>query len=312
MKSKALATAIFAALSASAFSPGSARAVTLYSSDADPGPARNLSPPTGDLANSGEQYEGVIGSALATPIAPNYFVTATHIGNVVGDTMAFDGTTYYIDSATSDPSADLTIGHVTTAFPTYAPLYTSTDEVGKSFVVYGLGVDRGDPITVDGAQKGWAFGTADYQESWGTDTVASINTDYSSLGPLLVFPFNPTTINSCELAPYDSGGGLFINNAGTWELAGVNYGIDGLFSYDASGDSPFDASLYDTSGLYEQNPDNTYSPAPDAPANSYDTAISQNLAFIDSVVPEPGSVSLLTVAAGSFLLKRRPRTCRPS
>ena len=46
-------------------------------------PTHNNSAPAGSLANSGWQYEGYFGSYLGTMIAPQYFITAQHIGIAV-------------------------------------------------------------------------------------------------------------------------------------------------------------------------------------------------------------------------------------
>jgi hypothetical protein len=306
MKSRSLALLAFAIILAAEFPAPYARAVLLYSSASDPGPDRNLSAPTGDLANSGWQFQGVFDDtgALGTPIAPNYFITASHVGGAVGDTFSLNSATYTTDAKFSDPSADLTIWHVSTPFPSYAPLYTSTSEAGQPFIVFGLGGDRGASVSVASTLKGWQWGTPDGQQSWGTNTIADVVTD-PTYGPLLQYPFDPTTVNSCELSGGDSGGGLFIDNAGSWQLAGINLGVDSPFKYDPSDPTSFDASLFDTSGLYEEETDGSFAPAPDAPANSYDTPISQNLAFIDSVVPEPTPLSLLPFAAAAALLKRK-------
>src|SRR2546423_6641044 len=47
-------------------------------------PAHNTTAPVGAITNSGWQYEGLWGAYLGTPIAPKYFITATHIGGAVG------------------------------------------------------------------------------------------------------------------------------------------------------------------------------------------------------------------------------------
>jgi hypothetical protein len=54
-------------------------------------PSVNTTAPTGALAGSGWQYEGVFGGFIATPIASNYFLTAKHIGGSVGQTFTFNG-----------------------------------------------------------------------------------------------------------------------------------------------------------------------------------------------------------------------------
>src|SRR5438067_1547180 len=113
----------------------------LFDSTSDP--TFNTSAPTGALANSGWQYEGLWGGFLGTPIAPQFFITAEHIGGTVGDTFRFAGVDYATTSVFDDPNSDLRIWQIAGAFPTYAPLYTKTDEVGKNLVVIGRGTQRG-------------------------------------------------------------------------------------------------------------------------------------------------------------------------
>src|SRR6185436_10644721 len=55
----------------------SAKAVIFWSTS---DPSYNTTAPTGALAGSGWQYEGKWGSFLGTVIAPQYFVTAEHVG----------------------------------------------------------------------------------------------------------------------------------------------------------------------------------------------------------------------------------------
>ena len=120
------------------------------------GTGRNTSAPIGALANSGWQYEGLIGAYTGTAISPNSFITAQHIGNMLGASFAFDGQNYPVVSAVDDPYSDLVVYTVSGVLPTYAPLFSSpTGENGNSIVMYGRGVDRGAPVTVNGQPKGW-------------------------------------------------------------------------------------------------------------------------------------------------------------
>ena len=72
----------------------------LFQSTGDP--AYNTSAPSGALANSGWQYEGfwstsvevstnvyAVGNFLGTPIAPRFFITATHIFGTSNDVFMF-------------------------------------------------------------------------------------------------------------------------------------------------------------------------------------------------------------------------------
>src|ERR1700722_19548688 len=102
------------------------------------GSGRNTSAPTGDLANSGWQYEGFAGSFTGTAIGSNSFITAQHIGSLLGSSFQFDGQSYPVTGETADPNSDLVVYTVSGTLPTFAPLYPSgTPEAGQAVVMYG-------------------------------------------------------------------------------------------------------------------------------------------------------------------------------
>jgi len=109
-------------------------------------PTYNTTPPTGALQDSGWQYEGQWGGFLGTPIAPQYFIAAQHIGGEVGQAFVYDGVTYTTTAYWNDPNSDLRLWKVDGVFPTYAPLYATNDEVGRNLVVIGRGTQRGEPV----------------------------------------------------------------------------------------------------------------------------------------------------------------------
>lgn len=288
-----------------ALGPRSTNAVILY----ETGPTGSYDPtadttaPTGALAGSGWQDEGDFGGELGTAIAPGYFITAAHIGGTVGDPFTFDGTTYTTTADYSDPGTDLRIWQVAGNMPTYAPLYSGApgSEVGLSLVVFGKGTQRGSAYVLPDSQVGgWLWGASDGVQRWGTSVVGAV-VIVPGLGSFLQAPFQssggPT---EAQLSAGDSGGGVFIYNSGTarWELAGINYGVDGPFSASPTGSNPFLAALFDTTGLYEQDDQGNWVPAGN-PSAFYASEIASNTAFIDSViaVPEPG-----TWAAGCLAL----------
>jgi hypothetical protein len=295
-----LAVAIFAAVS---LRP--AEAVILFG-DGSSGPydpAANQAAPTGPLAGSGWQDQGFFGGELGTAIAPDYFITAAHIGGSVGDSFVFDGTPYTTTAAYHDPAGDLQIWQVNGTLPDYAPLYSGApgSEVGLSLVVFGRGSPRGAGYTLPNSQMGgWLWGNAGGAERWGTNVVDSVVV-VPGLGTFLRAPFDASGgANEAHLSAGDSGGGVFVFNAATsrWELAGINYGVDGAFSTSPDGSNPFFAALFDTTGLYEQN-DLGQWVAADNPSAFYSTEIAASTAFIDSVigVPEPA-----TWATGGLVL----------
>jgi hypothetical protein len=335
----------------------SASAVLLYNTA-----TRNTSAPTGSLSNSGWQYEGQFGAVLGTPISSDCFITAYHVGGLVGvSTFEIDNTVYQTTAEQKDPNSDLAIWTISGTFSpsVIAPLWNDSvdgSEVNHQMVVFGRGTQRGSPIYVANQQvvpqnvtpsqvgptaltnplstapvttqlpgthlAGWTWGTSDNVESWGQDAVAGIAYDSNNTA-YLAYPFLENS-NSCMLSANDSGGGVFVNDNGVWKLAGINYGVDSPWQLTANG-TPFDAAIFDASGLYLNNGNQPaiYFNAgpPEKPTYSYSTQISPEMGFIDGVIddsmstplsleplPEPGSLAIL-LAAGSLTL--RPRHRRP-
>lgn len=298
------ATVLLAVLAIPAFS------LAVIVIDAGGSPSRNLSAPSGALTDSGWQYQGNWVGFSGTPIAPNYFITAQHIGGAVGQVFTLGANSYATTDVYNDPNSDLAIWKVSGAFASYAPLYTGSAEVGQSAVIFGRGVPASSDITVGGNLKGWGWTSSSYDglRSWGTNTVVDTITD-PSLGRFLVTLFDPVAgQNEGQLAYADSGGGVFINDGGTWKLAGLNYGVDGPYKYALSDPSSFQAALFDQSGLYVQTGPSTFGPAPDRPSAAYLSSISGNLDWIGTIVPsaipEPGTAAIL-VGSALFLLRRR-------
>lgn len=262
----------------------------LFKSTGDPG--YNTNAPSGVLTNSGWQYEGLWGNYLGTPIAPRFFITASHIFVPLNQTFLFNGTTYHTVAKFSTFDSDLNVWEVSETFPTYAPLYSLSDESNKHVVVFGRGTQRGAPVIVAGQTNGWVWGSSDGVQRWGENDVSSItngNTNGNTgVGDLLRCTFDRNGgSNECDISLGDSSGGVFIEDGGVWKLAGVNHGTDGPFSNAVDG-TVFSAALVDSGGLFEEvgatnwvfHPDT----AQDTPSSFYSTRISANLAWINSVI----------------------------
>lgn len=379
-----------------AFATNSGRAVILFGSG---DPAYNATPPTGALQDSGWQYEGQWGGFLGTPIAPQYFVAAQHIGGAVGQTFVFNGVSYTTTACWNDPDTDLRIWKVDGVFPIYAPLYATNDEAGKSMVDIGRGTQRGAPVEVAETQtvyttnevdlaalgitkkaakaefseaafaetmtvvtttyatnvvdlsalgitkkaaqaefpkakfqgsimtvltpvyttnevdlsalglskkaakaefpkarfqevmtvvtsdlvtnsvlKGWQDGPADGVMRWGQNQVCAA-------GSLLLAAFTGTNgPDEAYLSGGDSSGAVFIQNNGVWQLAGINYGIDGPFADDSDG-ATFYGAIFDEDDLYVGGvlmPNDGVA----RHAYYYATRISPRLAWIQSIISQ--------------------------
>ncbi len=284
-----------------------ARAV-LFASTADP--AANTNAPAGTLTNSGWQYEGQWnGDFLGTPIAPTFFLTAQHVGGGIGQVFALNGYNYHTVASWNSPDSDLRVWQVAETFPYYAPLFTSTNEVGQHCLVFGRGTQRGGPVVVDGQTNGWSWGGSDHILRWGENDIASIEND-PGYGVLLRCTFDraaPTT-NECHLSSGDSSGGLFIQDGAVWKLAGINLAVDGPFSRDGTANTQFSAAMLDLRGLYVGSGMNwTLIPTNSAaaePSAFYATRISTQLAWLNSVIhfrPGPDLRITAVTRAGSDL-----------
>jgi len=312
---------------------GSASAVVVYvPGSPTPTATRHTFAPTGDLVNSGWQLQGDwAGAFLGTPISPNHFITAQHVGGAVGGTFAFNAVNYTTTGFTDVPNSDLRIWQVNGAFPTFAQLYDANvdgSESGKAMVVFGRGVAPGaavlGPSTPTGTElKGWMFGAGDGARSWGENDVSAI-VNGGSFGNLLRFTFDRAvgeTANSNEshLSTNDSGGGLFIDVGGVYKLAGINLSVDGPFKFQETdpNSSAFLATLFDKGGLWEHTSNAPVTDEPiytlntesaiDVASASYSSRISSNLGFINTVIPEPSSLALLGGAVALLATRRRSR-----
>jgi hypothetical protein len=249
----------------------------------------NTTAPTGALTNSGWQYEGAWGNYLGTPIAPQFFIAANHVGGTTNDVFFFNGLPYHPIAAFKTFDSDLTIWQVREIFPSYAPLYTASDETNKHLVVFGRGTQRGAPVIVDGLTNGWFWGAPDGVQRWGEQGISSVTNLGVGVGDTLrmVFDGNGGS-NQCHLSDGDSSGAVFIQDNGVWKLAGINHGVDGEFSNAVDG-TVFTAALTDLRGLFQQaGPGPTdwifiNGPQP-VPSAFYSTRISANLDWIISVI----------------------------
>lgn len=259
-------------------------------------PHYNTTAPGGALAGSGWELQG--DSFPGIPIAPNFFITATHEGGKVGGTFSFHGVAYPMIASFSHPDADITVWKVSGTFPQYAMLYTSGDEVGKPLVVFGRGAERGEEVRLNGVLKGWAWGKTDGLLRWGENVVSGISEPDGTPATgatkfqLLRADFDRDAgPNEAHLSGGDSGGGVFIRSGGVWKLAGVNHAANQDYNYTAAGEG-FAATLFDEGGMFEgEDGKREYHPADEfpQPGSFYATRISAYAGWIQSVINAPSS-----------------------
>lgn len=228
-------------------------------------PNHNTSAPDGELAQSGWQYLGRWVNFVGTVIGPHHFITARHVGGVIGQRFHFRGETYATRALYEFGPNDLRIWEVCEPMPgPYAPLYSAEDEVGKSLVVFGRGGLRGEEVWLDTAEgrehRGWLVGTPDYRLRWGVNDVTEI-VDYAEFfesaetGELVFLRAEfdrDGEPDEAHLSSGDSGGAVFIESEEGWALAGVVFGANAAFNDTDEGDG-YLATLFDGGGLYSLN-----------------------------------------------------------
>ena len=263
-------------------------AAVLFYSTGDP--TYNTSAPAKTLKNSGWQYQGLWAGFNGTVIGPDCFITAKHVGGAVGNLFHFQGIDYRTLAAYPDPDSDLCIWRVAGQFPTYAPLYTKSNELNKGMVVIGRGTQRGAELRLGGRLRGWLWGPSDGVQRWGQNRVAGLVDGGTGLGSLLRAAFNPGGRNQATLSVGDSGGAVFIKDGRVYKLAGINHAVDGPYRLPNSTNN-LDAALFDERGLYIRTDAGNWALIPTQTArvagNFYATRISSRLAWINSVLAAP-------------------------
>ena len=250
-----------------------AESVILFRTD---DPTANTTEPTGALADSGWQYEGSFGAYLGTAIAPHFFITAKHLGQV-SSKFVYHGANYTIIQGFPDPRSDLQLYKVEETLPSYAPLYEKSDEVGQHLVVIGRGGRRGPERIINGQLRGWNYGASDSVQRWGENQVASIVRNR-----LYVLFEKAALPNEAHLSSGDSGGAIFLNDAGTWKLAGINFDVD-HFASGPDGGGRYDAAMFDERGSYRANGQLVSGEVP-VPSGFYAARVSSRLEWIKSII----------------------------
>lgn len=257
-------------------------------------PSQNTAAPTGKLAGSGWQYTGAFGSFSATAIDPNHFISVKHLG-VPSNVFAFRGLNYPIVQWFDSPSTDLRIFELSGTLPTWAPLYTKTNEAGLGLVVIGRGTQRGDAVYNGGILRGWLWGGSDGVQRWGQNQVARA----SGSDLYATFDQNGKPMEA-HISVGDSGGGVFIKDGGAWKLAGVSDLVDRGVSTTPGG-PVFDAALFDGRGFYGSN-GQLISGAHAVPSGFYAVRISSDMSWIRTIIspaasPPPSNAAQMTSPA---------------
>jgi hypothetical protein len=274
---------------------------------------RNTTQPPGALANAGWQWEGQWREFLGTAISKTTFITAGHVGGNVGDNFTLNGVQYKTTARWDDPESDLQIWSIKGRFPTWAPILKTPAEIGKPMIVYGRGTQRGQQVVVNNQLKGWLWGNADHEESWGMNVITASTAGRADpdagggriRGAVLYWNFDRLSGLKQEsmLSVGDSGGGMFIQTGNTWSLAGVNLAAQSMFSYPDSTDV-LNGALLDIGGLKMGGKLITDAEI-DLPAASYATRVSLRASWIKDVwerliAPDEAVSASLSTSPGSL------------
>jgi len=259
----------------------------------------NITAPADD---PGWNRVGTVNGDSGVYLGDGFVLSAKHVG--AGD-LTLGGTTYALDPSyvpqffqtQSSPQefADLVIFKVENApVMSLMPIWNGSGEVGKTATLIGTGVDRGAAV----AGQGWLWGTT-HTKRWGQNVIdgtvpvndPSINVSYQALFAAFnrVGGGGSGLANEATGAFGDSGGGLFIKQGSTWELAGI------ITAVTANGHSYYD--------------NNTSVPG-DQPDFVYAARLSDYNNWILTTIPEPDSLVLMLLAGGllgaTLLRRKRP------
>jgi len=232
--------------------------------------------PNGAYQDAGWQHLVRFKNFQGTMISPKHFITAAHLGSasIVTQPSYFNGVedrnfTIKPNSQTivqvGGNNSDLSIFEIWETFSDHALLYSSTNEVGKEFVITGKGRGRGPAIVRNGETVGWEWGdTSTEADRWGVSTILASRT--TSRGVDLIyshFDANGGPLE-CQATGNDSGGGWFIKDGADWKLAAVTFSADATRdSNDTAGDSSnFRGAMTKARGFYVGSDSNGWSQIP--------------------------------------------------
>lgn len=275
----------------------------------------------GSYANSGSQFEGQFAAATAigggTAIAPNWFLTIQHLTPGPSSTFTYGGTSYALTGNSFDVGNGMTIYQVNGTFSSYATILPNDTNALKNAVTSAFGYgDLPDlTTTVNGPHglQGYQWGGSTNKLSWGPGSVLGYVPDPSG-NTYITGAFRPDLgvgNASSSLAGQDSGGGVFVKVNGTWQLAAVNYGVNGPYypSSDPAAGGQFNAALWDQSGFFDSG-GNAYSGPQQWYSSNITTAVFNTIQADIHSVPGPAALPLLAGGAALLAAGRRWRRRR--
>jgi hypothetical protein len=163
--------------------------------------------------------------ATSVYIGDGWILTADHVPT--GDVQIEGVVHRWVPGSqvTLDP-ADLKLFRIESD-PGLPPLPIATDPPAGEVVMIGKGRNRGDPIydwDLSSDLDGWYWGAGTTMR-WGTNRVKNVSVEYPAGSGIFFFTVDFSgsggTDHECQVASGDSGGAVFSENGGTWELTGI-------------------------------------------------------------------------------------------
>ncbi len=197
-----------------------------------------------DPANiySNFNWDGVyrVSGGTAVAVGAHWLLTANH---VKGTTLYYDnGSTTSIAQSISHPTADLKLLRVNDSFNTHYSIFDGSytffpNNQKTTSILTGYGY-KGNESSIDYTNEyyNWDDTTSSEVKRWGTSTMdaaySNVTYNESYVGDLLYLQFN---FNTNQDTPYeaggalrDSGGGMFVEDNGTWYLAATTATLSGV------------------------------------------------------------------------------------
>ena len=210
---------------------GSAAAVIIDSGD---GSGNTTAPPD----DPGFAHVGKRSGLTAVYLGNGWVVTANHVleGEVI-----LGGVTYpaVVGSKTQIATADLAVFQLATHPPLgILPISSNPDITGETVVMIGHGRNRGTSTTACAPPPigGYLWG-AGREVRWGENVVTAYQNILSTDTFYTTFDSNGLT-HEAQGAHGDSGGAVFVQNGGAWELAGI------MVATGSFGCQPAESALY--------------------------------------------------------------------
>jgi hypothetical protein len=174
-------------------------------------------------------------NSSAVAVGSCWILTAAHVADDGGTgSLTISGTNYYQQEIIFHNTADLALVRYDKVLPGFYPFYTGSFPswfgIGKDKRLSVILVGFGNTGTVSATS--WTdSGTGRGIKRWGSQKIDRTDTASYDVGGTTGSTTNSgvwmdfdsgNTANEAGVGFYDSGGGTFYNDGGTWKLAGIN------------------------------------------------------------------------------------------